>query len=216
RTCHRKLPVAASIAIALSVLHRLRSSDSLRRSAVPVLRPRIRALIRRRDYRDVRSRTTRPYIRTISSARTRPCRRVRRSVRIWWTTARSRPRSTISPISNSSSAAATTSWGTVRFPLFTENFTRTWSIRFAQTVWHDFAALRTFQDEGARRGHRRRRTRWIAKGFAVRGQSTDSRSARARGRVGITEASFSPASFENIGAFIDTNDETLMAPVHGW
>ncbi len=32
----------------------------------------------------------------------------------------------------------------------------------------------------------------------------------------MTYAPFSTASFENIGAFIDTNDETLMVPVHGW
>src|SRR5436309_215106 len=58
---------------------------------------------------------------------------------MWWTTARSLPRSTISPISNSSSGAARTSCGTVRFPLLTENLTRTRSIRFAQTVATSFA-----------------------------------------------------------------------------
>src|SRR5439155_1425411 len=89
--------------------------------------------------REVRSRTTRPYIRTISSARTRPSRTVRCGVRMWCTTARSLPRSTISPTSNSSSAAASTSCGTVRFPLFTLNFTRTWSTRFAHTVFASLA-----------------------------------------------------------------------------
>src|SRR5437870_813282 len=58
---------------------------------------------------------------------------------MWWTTARSLPRSTISPISNSSSGAARTSCGTVRFPLLTENLTRTRSTRFAQTVPTSFA-----------------------------------------------------------------------------
>src|SRR2546427_1857451 len=58
---------------------------------------------------------------------------------MWWTTARPFPRSTISPISNSSSGAARTSCGTVRFPLFTENLTRTRSILFAQTVATSFA-----------------------------------------------------------------------------
>src|SRR5207247_7830106 len=92
-------------------------------------------LLRRASgYRIVRSRTMRPYIRTISSARTWPSRTVRMRVRMWCTTARSFPRSTISPTSNSSSGAARTSCGTVRFPLLTENFTRTWSIRFAQSV----------------------------------------------------------------------------------
>src|SRR3989441_3377939 len=91
------------------------------------------------DHRENRSRTMRPYIRTMSSARTRPCRTVRCRVRMWWTTARSLPRSTISPISNSSSGAARTSCGTVRFPLLTENLTRTRSIRFAQTVATSFA-----------------------------------------------------------------------------
>src|SRR5439155_414225 len=38
-----------------------------------------------------------------------------------------------------SSGAARTSCGTVRFPLFTENFTRTWSIRLAQIVSTAFA-----------------------------------------------------------------------------
>src|SRR3989475_3960894 len=55
-------------------------------------------------------------------------------------------------------------------------------------VRHDFAALRTFQNQGAWRSHRRRRTRWMPKGFAVRALATDCRSARARGRVGITKA----------------------------
>src|SRR2546425_6707385 len=96
--------------------------------------------------REVLSLTTRPYARTISPATTRPSRRVRWFARILWMSTRSLPRSTMSPMTNSSSGAARSRRATVRFPMFTLNATQTRSTRFAQieSISEAFAWLRRF------------------------------------------------------------------------